>query len=344
MNAGSRREETQRKSVGSGWGATPAPAGFAEVRCEPGAGRSIQGLPPWVSLGGISPACARLLRMIRNAARREDPVLVIGARGTEMVSIAMAIHANSERRAASLTAMDCGAFVDVAFLLEAMDRWQPPAPGGSLLLDKLESLGSRDDDRAETLARGIASWYAARPTAPTQVKPRLLMTYECESARGKRALGNGTLLVIEVPPLDARTCDIPVLANQILLAVASAGGKASKYLAPEALARLVARSWPGNVEELAKVLERAARMTDRAEIGPEEIGAACHEGPQPENDTQGFGMSRLTRQFHQGVEAHLIAEALQRTGNNRTRAARMLGIGRRTLLYKLKRERSSEAT
>jgi len=255
----------------------------------------------------------------------------------------MAIHANSERRAATLTVMDCRAFANVAFLLESLERWRPPGPEGSLLLDKLETLGLRDDAQAESLARRIASWYSRQPTAPTQIKPRLLMACDCGSAWGKPVLGAGSLLVIEVPPLDARICDIPVLAGQILLSMASASGKTPKYLAPEALARLIARSWPGNVEELASVLERAARMTEKAEIGPEEIGAACHEGPQPVSDTPGLGMSRLTSQFHQGVEAHLIAEALLRTGNNRTRAARVLGIGRRTLLYKLKRERLSEA-
>lgn len=343
MDSGSSKEETRQESVGSRYGAISLGAAFVGISAEPMAQASIEGLPPWVSLGGISPASARLLRRIRDAACSEDPVLIVGARGTERVSIAMAIHANSERRAASLAVIECSAFANVASLLEALDRWRPPHAGGSLLLDKLESLGSYGNGQPEGWAGRIASWYAGRRKAPAQTKPRLLMSYDCGSACREVALGASSLLVIEVPPLDTRTCDIPVLANQLLLSMASASGKTPKYLAPEALARLMARPWPGNLEELAKVLECAARMTDKAEIGPKEIGAACHEGSQPVHDTLRLGMSRLTRQFNEGVEEHLIAEALLRAGNNRTRAARLLGIGRRTLLYKLKRERLSDA-
>ena len=137
---------------------------------------------------------------------------------------------------------------------------------------------------------------------------------------------------VSVPTLAERSEDIPLLAQHFLARAAARHGRAGLRLAPETLVALAARSWPGNVRELENVIEQAVVMGDGPVIAPADIGGTGGAAPSHELDYRGAVGAAVDQ-----TERALIARALAAAGQNRTAAARLLGIGRRTLLYKLKR-------
>ncbi|TMB05573.1 MAG: sigma-54-dependent Fis family transcriptional regulator, partial [Deltaproteobacteria bacterium] len=137
---------------------------------------------------------------------------------------------------------------------------------------------------------------------------------------------------VRVPTLAERREDIPLLAYHFLARAAARHGRAGLRLSPEALAALAARAWPGNVRELENVIEQAAVMAEGPVVSPADVGETPHARPEHELDYRGVVGAVVDQ-----TERAVIARALAAAGQNRTRAARLLGIGRRTLLYKLKR-------
>ena len=138
---------------------------------------------------------------------------------------------------------------------------------------------------------------------------------------------------LEVPPMRERTKDIPLLADHFLERFGRSLGKPRQGLADDALERLVAYSWPGNVRELENVLERAVILSDGGRITPRELPhnvLAPPAGAAP--GASDYGLKRARR----AAETHCIRRALEATGGNRTRAARLLEISHRALLYKIK--------
>jgi two-component system response regulator AtoC len=136
---------------------------------------------------------------------------------------------------------------------------------------------------------------------------------------------------LDLPPLRTRLDDIPLLAQHFTL-------RRSIAITSEALARLANYDWPGNVRELENVLERAAivcggRTIDAAHL-PADIAPSAAMQPAavpmtPENLSIPLASETLEKQ--------LIAEALRQTGNNKSKAARLLDISERSLWYKLTR-------
>jgi DNA-binding NtrC family response regulator len=136
---------------------------------------------------------------------------------------------------------------------------------------------------------------------------------------------------IRVPALADRREDVPLLAHHFLARFAEKHGRPHLRLAPEALAVLAARPWPGNVRELENVIEQAVVLGEGPVLGPGDLGL---DGVAAE---RGLDYHRVLGAALGSAERALIERALAASGQNRTRAARLLGIGRRTLLYKLKR-------
>jgi DNA-binding NtrC family response regulator len=136
---------------------------------------------------------------------------------------------------------------------------------------------------------------------------------------------------VSLPPLRDRLEDVPVLADRLLRDIALRRGGEPRRLSAGALARLVRHQWPGNVRELMNVLESAAILSEAPEIPAEAIrtGAAAEPG-------QAGGAAGRLETLSQVEERH-IREVLRQTGGNGTRAARILGISRKTLIEKRKR-------
>jgi DNA-binding NtrC family response regulator len=134
-----------------------------------------------------------------------------------------------------------------------------------------------------------------------------------------------------VPSLADRRDDIPLLAQHFVARFTVRHERPGLRLTPDAVAALSERPWPGNVRELENVIEQAVVMTAGTTIGPADLGL---DAPAA---VPGLRYHAAVQTAVDGTERTLIERALAETNNNRTQAARLLGIGRRTLLYKLKR-------
>jgi two-component system response regulator AtoC len=145
------------------------------------------------------------------------------------------------------------------------------------------------------------------------------------------------VLGINLPPLRERSEDIPLLADHFLAKYGERFGKGGVRLSQETLRTLVAHQWPGNVRELENCIERGLLLCD---------GDLLDVGSLPENlrgksngraPVTGFMPDSLSiKKAEELLERELIGKALEKTGGNRTHAARLLEISHRSLLYKLK--------
>lgn len=136
-----------------------------------------------------------------------------------------------------------------------------------------------------------------------------------------------TVLTLDLPALEARLCDLQTFADHLLNVFGIIHKKDSLVLAPEALEKMMAWNWPGNIRELENVLERAVILSKNGIIGSGEI--LLEQPTQTENATSLAGL-KLSE-----VEQKLILQTLKLTEQNRTRAAEILGISIRTLRNKI---------
>jgi len=136
-----------------------------------------------------------------------------------------------------------------------------------------------------------------------------------------------------MPPLRDRGGDVAALASRFSVAMGKANNRPGFRLGAGALASLSAQRWPGNVRELQNFIERLAVLAPNDEVSAEDVERELARGSlstaPPEVATSDLG----TRRAH--AEKDALIEALKRSNNNRTLAARILGISRRTLYNKL---------
>jgi DNA-binding NtrC family response regulator len=143
-------------------------------------------------------------------------------------------------------------------------------------------------------------------------------------------LGELFPVVLPVPPLRERKGDLPSLTLVELDRASRVLGRAAVGIAPDAQARLEGHQWPGNHDELAAVIERAAARAEGPRVTRADL-PALGGGAGPED-----GEHPLEGSF-ESVEGRVLARALQRAGGNKSEAARLLGLKRTTFLDKLKR-------
>jgi len=153
-------------------------------------------------------------------------------------------------------------------------------------------------------------------------------------------------VALRVPPLRDRSGDIPLLTAHFVTRINQRSRLAITGLSREAMRLLQAYGWPGNVRELENTIERAAVMCEGPEIDagslPERIlngrngfGPSTASVPAPAGPGEASSDLSIKRAARR-VEEELIRQALARTGGNRTRAAELLDISHRALLYKIK--------
>ena len=147
---------------------------------------------------------------------------------------------------------------------------------------------------------------------------------------------------VEVPPLRQRREDIPLLAEHFLEKYSRELGRHPPRLTPETLARLNAYAWPGNVRELENIMERAAVLARGDSITPDQLPREVSADAAPAASTAAaaepaLGDNLLLPPQVDALEKRLIQEALQRTGDNKSAAARLLDISERSLWYKIKK-------
>jgi DNA-binding NtrC family response regulator len=308
---------------------------------------------------GDSEPLKRVLELIRTVAPTRSTVLVQGESGTGKELIARAVHGWSDRAAGPFISVNCaalpetliesslfghekGAFTGATRMVKgAFER----ADGGTLLLDEITEM--RPDLQAKLL-RVIQEQEFERVggSSAIQVDVRIVATTNRDLAewvrRGKfreDLFYRLAVVPVTVPPLRDRKEDIPALVHRFAQRTGREIGKRVDAVAPEVLAQLTERDWPGNVRELAHAVERAVILSAGPVLGSAAFGAGNHQALP--DTTAGMVAEPTGRSIVldsvdlRTAERILIREALEQAGQNRTRAAELLGISVRALRYKL---------
>jgi DNA-binding NtrC family response regulator len=295
---------------------------------------------------GTSPAIRRLAQDARRVAASERPVLILGETGTGKGVLARWLHDNGPRAEEAFIDVNCaglarefletelfghrkgaftGAVEQKTGLLEVAHR-------GTLFLDEV---GDMDLQVQGKLLKVIEEKRFRRlgDVSERSVDVRLiaathqdLSTLMVEKRFRNDLYFRISTLPLLVPALRDRREDIPALAERILSDLAAELGRRRPQLSPEALSRLQAYSWPGNIRELGNVLERAVLLAGTDVLTPGDLRFESDPG----------GREATGRTLREIEEQH-VARVLEEEGGNVGRAAQRLGIPRSTLYQKLKK-------
>ncbi|MCZ8859015.1 sigma-54-dependent response regulator transcription factor ZraR [Escherichia albertii] len=299
---------------------------------------------------GKSAAMQHLLSEIALVAPSEATVLIHGDSGTGKELVARAIHASSARREKPLVALNCAALNESLLESELFGHEKGAftgadkrregrfveADGGTLFLDEIGDISPMMQVR---LLRAIQEREVQRvgSNQTISVDVRLIaathrdLAEEVNAGRFRQDLYYRlNVVAIEVPSLRQRREDIPLLADHFLQRFAERNRKVVKGFTPQAMDLLIHYDWPGNIRELENAVERAVVLLTGEYISERELPLAIASTPIPLAQSQ--DIQPLVE-----VEKEVILAALEKTGGNKTEAARQLGITRKTLLAKLSR-------
>jgi DNA-binding NtrC family response regulator len=298
-----------------------------------------------------SDAMREALRLAERVAATDANVLVTGESGAGKDALASFIHARSPRSRGPFVKIDCAALP--AELLEselfgyergaftgattARAGRLEAADGGTLVLDEIAHLSV--DAQAKLLRvieRREFEHLGGRRTIKVDARVVALTNVDLEEAVGRRAFRPDlfyrlNVVHIHVPPLRERRRDISPLAKAFLKIYAHKHGRPALRLGRAAAALLEAYDFPGNVRELAHVLERAVIVADGEEV------EAVHL-PEPVRVAAALARRRTRRPTLAEVEAEYIAETLAAVRGNKSEAARLLGISRKSLYERLEKQ------
>jgi len=302
------------------------------------------------NLIAVSPQMQKLLRLAEAAAKRDVIVLITGESGAGKEVLARSIHFNSERRNGPFFALNCAAIPDTLVESELFGYEKGAFSGanqrkaglleqaatGTLLLDEIGDLPMPAQAK---LLRVIETreMIPLGGTQPVRVAARLMAATNADLRQRVRAkqfredlFFRLNVFPLHLPPLRDRRKDILPLASQILADLAKKTGKQLPGFSQDAVNFMLNAPWEGNVRELANAIERAVIISRgnliTAADFPSEQPALHAEVPLPPG---GVDLGRMERA--------LLLQALDRAGNNLSRAAKLLGIGRGALRYRLEK-------
>jgi two-component system response regulator AtoC len=302
---------------------------------------------------GNSAPLREVMELARRVAAYPSTVLVTGESGTGKEAIARAVHQASPRADGPFVAVNCGAIPENLLESELFghekgaftgaDRAREglfvQAGGGTLFLDEIGELPMQLQVK---LLRAVQE-RSVRPVGGSTEQPvdvRLVaatardLVEEVRAGRFRDDLFYRINVVrLHLPPLRARTEDIPVLADHFLRAHAARFGIEDPLLPREVLPTLAKYPWPGNVRELENVMERALVLSG-GNVEPQHLPDHVRRGEQMFETSAAEGDLSVKRRLP-ALERELIMAALERTGGNRTRAADLLELSTRALTYKI---------
>jgi two-component system, NtrC family, response regulator HydG len=314
--------------------------------------QSLGEVPAFEGIVGNTPQIRRIVERIRKVARNKMTVLILGETGTGKDLIAEAIHKQSDRSRRPMKTVNCAGLnenlleselfghVKGAFTGAMSDRkgYFVAADGGTLFLDEIGDMpppmqakllrvlerreitpvGSTEVQRVDV--RVIAATNSDLHAAVEEKRFREDLYYRLKQWE------------IPVPPLRERQQDIPLLAMHFLKRANETHGVNVPGISADAMAHLVHYYWPGNVRELANLIEAVAVEVEDRRIEtddlPEAIRGRLDIVPVSVGSMVGLPLAQ--------IERIMIERTLETTGGNREAAAKMLGIGTRTLYRKIK--------
>ena len=303
-------------------------------------------------IAGRSEALREAIALAKRVARHPSTVLITGESGTGKEVMARLVHRSSPRQAAPFIAVNCGAIPEAlleselfghargAFTGATAERTGlfEEATGGTLFLDEIGELPILLQVKLlRALQEGEVRRVGDNASRPVDVRiiAATARDLEAEVAAGRfRAdlFYRLNVVRLQLPPLRDRGDDVLELAKHFIARYNERLGLGVQGLSPKAARALMMHSWPGNVRELENAIERAMVMTD----GPLIDAAHLPVSSAPSANGSGHSLDLSIKRQTEELERALIAQALERTGGNRTRAAQLLDLSHRALLYKIR--------
>jgi len=301
---------------------------------------------------GRSKSILRVLEMASRVAQHDSTVLIRGETGTGKELLARAIHHNSRRKNKPFVTINCGAIPKELIESElfgytrgAFTGAVAPKPGkiemadtGTLFLDEVGELPADMQVKLlRMLQNGELEKIGATGTTVVNVRViaatnRNLQAMIEDGAFREDLYYRLAVVPLELPPLRERKQDIPFLANHFLKKLAPETGTQVEAITDAGMEKLIAYHWPGNVRELENVIERSLVMAAGTKLDADDIKMESAPRPRPQNETSGFLPPGMTLDEY---EQEIIREALKRADGNKSQAARLLGLTRNALRYRL---------
>jgi DNA-binding NtrC family response regulator len=311
-------------------------------------------------LVGRSTVMRDLFHLLEIVAATSSTVLITGETGTGKELAAKAIHHNSSRRAQRFVAINCSAIPETLLEAELFGHVRGAFTGaianrqgrfeqahkGTLFLDEV---GTMSPALQAKLLRVLQEREFERvgDSHTIKVDVRVIAATHSDLAR---MVGDGSfredlfyrlnVIPVTLPPLRERRDDIPLLVQHFLQKLAADLGRGPATMSQEALRRLMAYHWPGNVRQLENVVERAMAFSQgRPQVDVQDLSPEI-QTPQSTSTSSDVWFPDDGLDFEgyiSGVELSLIKRSLERTQGNKRQAAKLLKLKRTTLIEKLKR-------
>jgi two-component system response regulator HydG len=302
---------------------------------------------------GRSEKMKELFDLLAQVAPTDATVLILGESGTGKELVANSIHHNSRRASQPFIKVSCAALPETLLESELFGHEKGAFTGaiarregrfqlahrGTIFLDEVGEMSSATQTKILRVLQE-KEFEPLGGTRTVKVDVRVIaatnkdLESEVKEGRFREDLFYRLNVVpVSIPPLKIRKDDIPALAVHFLYLYCEKNQKELKELSPKALDLLIRYDWPGNIRELENCIERAVIMARGEVIAPmdlpPQIQALSSEKGEP-------GVHFPLGISLQEAEKALILKTLEDTGGNRSRAAEILGINRRTLQIKIK--------
>jgi DNA-binding NtrC family response regulator len=299
---------------------------------------------------GKSPAMQKIYELIERIRDSSGSVLLTGESGTGKELVARAIHYSGSRKGGPFVAVNCAAIPETlleselfgykkgAFTDAKADKKGliTEAREGTLFLDEITELSPL----LQAKMLRVIEERQVRPLGETSSHPVDVRFISASNRSMKELIHQGRfredlyyrlkVIDIELPPLRERKDDIPLLVQHFILRFGQESKKVSG-VSEETLRILIDYSWPGNVRELENVIQRAITLSQQETILPEDLPASMIS--ELDEDIVGKGLRK--KYSLDQLEKEYIQKVLIEAGGNKTRAAEILGLDRKTLYRKL---------
>jgi DNA-binding NtrC family response regulator len=301
------------------------------------------------SMETANPAMRLLLETAMTVAKSDATVLITGESGTGKELLARQVHRNSTRKHGPLVTVNCAAIPETLIESELFGHVKGAFTGavkdrkgkfqlaarGTLFLDEI---GELKTDMQAKLLRAIQEMEVEPVGSDQKIKTQVRLI-TATNRNLDEAVRDGvfredlfyriSVIPLVLPPLRQRKEDIPLLADYFLRKFKAPSGTRFNV---EALTKMVNYAWPGNIRELQNSVERALILSRGSVLGPEDLNMGmllAGSDPLGLPDIPDEGLSL------EAVERGLIEKALEKSGGNRSQAARLLQIPRHVLIYRL---------
>jgi DNA-binding NtrC family response regulator len=285
------------------------------------------------SLLGVSPAMARVRAQIELAAATDACVLVLGPQGSGKDHAAKAIHYH-RHDPGSLAPLDCAVLEPNLLRATLRALWTKHATAhglaGTLLLAEVDCM---PPEAQADLVEMIRTGSLRLRLIATAVRP--LETLVDEGHFSSELACALSTITIQLPSLTARAEDLPLLAQAFLEEVNARGGKQVGGFTSEALDRLAAYNWPGNIDELAAIVRESHERAEAGEVAAKDLPNQIHWAADAASHPARVDETIVLEEFLGRVEKELIARAMHRSKGNKSKAAKLLGLTRPRLYRRL---------